>query len=248
MTAKRLNQPIPALSGCRLPRIVTWLTDTAHDDVSTLGEDAMRLAVYNVENLFDRAKAMNLESWAEGRPVLERFAALNALLGQPGYSAADKARMVALIVELGLENSDTGPFVLLRRNRGGLLKRPKTGGVEIVADGRADWVGSLELRDEPIDEHAMRSASMLAALGITHADWLEVVRGLVAQGVTVVSVLHEIGMALHADRVAVMAQGQLVHHGASGDAATHEALVQVFDGRIAIHALAGQWVALPVTA
>ncbi|TXH89707.1 MAG: phosphohydrolase [Rhodoferax sp.] len=27
-----------------------------------------------------------------------------------------------------------------------------------------------------IDEHAMRSASMLAALGITHADWLEVVR------------------------------------------------------------------------
>ncbi|OYW68378.1 MAG: hypothetical protein B7Z40_03275, partial [Bosea sp. 12-68-7] len=73
MTAKRLNQPIPALSGCRLPRIVTSLTDTAHDDVSTLGEDAMRLAVYNVENLFDRAKAMNLDSWAEGRPVLERF-------------------------------------------------------------------------------------------------------------------------------------------------------------------------------
>lgn len=176
MTAKRLNQPIPALSGCCLPRIVTWLTDTAHDDVSTLGEDAMRLAVYNVENLFDRAKAMNLESWAEGRPVLERFAALNALLGQPGYSAADKARMVALIVELGLENSDTGPFVLLRRNRGGLLKRPKTGGVEIVADGRADWVGSLELRDEPIDEHAMRNTARVMAdlqadvLGVVEAE------------------------------------------------------------------------------
>lgn len=88
----------------------------------------------------------------------------------------------------------------------------------------------------------------LANLDPPHqADWLAVVRGLVAQGVTVVSVLHEIGMALHADRVVVMAQGQLVHHGASGDAATHEALVRVFDGRIAIHALAGQWVALPVT-
>ncbi len=86
----------------------------------------------------------------------------------------------------------------------------------------------------------------LANLDPPHqADWLEVVRGLVAQGVTVVSVLHEIGMALHADRVAVMAAGQLVHHGASGDAATHEALVRVFDGRIAIHALEGQWVALP---
>jgi iron complex transport system ATP-binding protein len=86
----------------------------------------------------------------------------------------------------------------------------------------------------------------LANLDPPHqADWLEVVRGLVEQGVTVVSVLHEIGMALHADRVAVMAAGQLVHHGASGDAATHEALVRVFDGRIAIHALEGQWVALP---
>ena len=119
----------------------------------------MRLAVYNVENLFDRAKAMNLESWAEGRPVLERFAALNALLGQVSYSDADRAKIAELVIELGLEKSDTGPFVLLRRNRGGLLKRPKTGGVEVVAAGRADWVGSLELRDEPINEHAMRNTA-----------------------------------------------------------------------------------------
>ena len=38
------------------------------------------------------------------------------------------------------------------------------------------------------------------------ADWLAVVQGLRA-GVTVVSVLHEISMALHADRVVVMALG-----------------------------------------
>jgi endonuclease/exonuclease/phosphatase family metal-dependent hydrolase len=119
----------------------------------------MRLAVYNVENLFDRAKAMNRASWAEGRPVLERFAALNALLGQVDYSAADKARIAALVVELGMEKTDTGPFVILRRNRGGLLRRPRAGGVEVVADGRADWVGSLELRDEPVDEQAMRNTA-----------------------------------------------------------------------------------------
>jgi hypothetical protein len=33
--------------------------------------------------------------------------------------------------------------------------------------------------------------------------------------------------------------------GACADAATHRALEQVFDHRIAIHPLAGQWVALP---
>jgi len=133
----------------------------------------MRLAVYNVENLFDRAKAMNLGSWEEGRPVLDRFAALNGLLGQVTYSGNDKTEMARLMIELGLEKSDTGPFVILRRNRGGLLKRPKSGGMEIIADGRADWVGSLELRDEPINEHAMRNtARVMSDLG---ADVLGVV-------------------------------------------------------------------------
>lgn len=77
------------------------------------------------------------------------------------------------------------------------------------------------------------------------ADWLAVVQALVKQGTTVVSVLHEISMALHADRVVVMAQGQVTHHGASANPATHQALVDVFDQRIAIHAIEGQWVALP---
>lgn len=136
----------------------------------------MRLAVYNVENLFDRAKAMNLASWDEGRPVLESFAALNGLLGQITYSAADKARMAELMVELGLEKSDTGPFVILRRNRGGLVKRPRTGGITITAEGRADWVGSFELRDEPINEHAMRNTARVMidieadVLGVVEAE------------------------------------------------------------------------------
>jgi len=86
----------------------------------------------------------------------------------------------------------------------------------------------------------------LANLDPPHqADWLAVVQALTAQGTTVVSVLHEISMALHADSVVVMAQGRITHHGASGDAATHDALVDVFDRRIAIHSVQGQWVALP---
>ena len=86
----------------------------------------------------------------------------------------------------------------------------------------------------------------LANLDPPHqADWLAVVQALVAQGNTVVSVLHEIGLAVHAARVVVMANGRLLHHGASADPATHQALVDVFERRIAIHAIEGQWVALP---
>lgn len=136
----------------------------------------MRLAAYNVENLFDRAKVMNLETWSEGRPVLERFAALQSLLGEVTYSASQKQRMAELMIELGLEQSDQGPFVILRRNRGKLLRRPKEGGIEIIADGRADWAGSLELREEPIDENAMRNTARVMSdlqadvLGVIEAE------------------------------------------------------------------------------
>lgn len=87
----------------------------------------------------------------------------------------------------------------------------------------------------------------LANLDPPHqADWLALVRALVAQGTTVVSVLHEIGMALHADELVVMAQGRVVHQGACDDAASHRQLEAVFGRRIAVHALQGQWVTLPV--
>jgi iron complex transport system ATP-binding protein len=86
----------------------------------------------------------------------------------------------------------------------------------------------------------------LANLDPPHqVDWLEQVHCLIAQGTTVVSVLHEIGMALHADEVIVLDQGQVLHHGACSDLATHAAIEAVFNHRIRIYALDGQWVVLP---
>jgi iron complex transport system ATP-binding protein len=94
---------------------------------------------------------------------------------------------------------------------------------------------SIMLMDEP-----------LANLDPPHqVDWLEQVHCLRAQGTTVVSVLHEIGMALYADDIIVMAQGRIVHHGACQDEATHRAIETVFDQRIRICPLEGQWVVLP---
>ena len=71
-------------------------------------------------------------------------------------------------------------------------------------------------------------------------------QALVREGRTVVSVLHEIGMALHADELVVMAQGRITHQGACADPATHRALEAVFDHRVAVRELDGQWVALPL--
>ena len=86
----------------------------------------------------------------------------------------------------------------------------------------------------------------LANLDPPHqTDWLLLVRALVASGKTVVSVLHEISFALRADELVVMDKGRVMHQGACDDVATHRALESVFDHRIAIHPLAGQWLAAP---
>ena len=86
----------------------------------------------------------------------------------------------------------------------------------------------------------------LANLDPPHqADWLTIVRQLTAKGTTVVSVLHEIGMALQADHMLVLSDGLITHAGNCADPQTHHALVQVFDSRIAVHAVADQWVVLP---
>ena len=42
-----------------------------------------------------------------------------------------------------------------------------------------------------------------------------------------------------------MAQGRVTHQGACHDVVTHRAVEAVFDRRIAVHQLAGQWVVLP---
>lgn len=121
----------------------------------------MRLATYNVENLFDRPRVMNQATWADGRQVLGWYGELSGLLGEEAYTGAMKSRMASLLVELGLEKRDESRFVILRRNRGKLLKRPRSGGIEITAAGRSEWAGSLELKEEPVDEVAMRNTAQV---------------------------------------------------------------------------------------
>ena len=86
----------------------------------------------------------------------------------------------------------------------------------------------------------------LANLDPPHqSDWLRIVRQHVEGGGTVLSVLHELTMALHADELVVMDAGRVLHQGLCTDVATHRALGAVFQQRIAVHSVAGQWVALP---
>lgn len=97
-----------------------------------------------------------------------------------------------------------------------------------------------------VEAEVMLMDEPLANLDPPHqADWLQLVRELVARGRTVVSVLHELTLALQADDMVVMAGGGVRYQGGCADPATHRALEDVFAQRIAIHALDGRHVALP---
>lgn len=115
----------------------------------------MRIASYNVQNLFSRPRAMNNDTWAEGKPILEQYVEMNLILQKQSYSESDKSRLGQLIKSLGMEKSDTGKYIILRQNRGRLLKRRKTGKIDIVASGRENWIGWVELRRNSANEKSI---------------------------------------------------------------------------------------------
>ncbi|KAA1418332.1 endonuclease/exonuclease/phosphatase family protein [Mumia zhuanghuii] len=126
----------------------------------------MRLASFNVENLFARPKAMAEDQGtsAARKKVLAAHARLAALLDRESYAGVEDDILTQLGV-LGLLTSDSGPYARLRKMRGQLLRRPRTGPVTLAARGRADWVGWVELVTVPVNVVATENtARVLDAL------------------------------------------------------------------------------------
>jgi iron complex transport system ATP-binding protein len=88
------------------------------------------------------------------------------------------------------------------------------------------------LLDEPTTHldppHQVALVRLLAQLG--------------SRGVTVVSVLHDLTLALRADRVVVMQKGSVVATGSRDDPALHAAMAEVFSGAVQVQRVGAQWV------
>jgi endonuclease/exonuclease/phosphatase family metal-dependent hydrolase len=129
----------------------------------------VRIASYNVENLFARPKAFDPSDWSLGQPALDAYYEVNGLIAKATYSATDRDRIRDLLVELDIytvnangakrrKYSRSPRWAWLRKNRGKFDREPNdnTQDVEIIATGRDDWIGWVELAIEATNELSTR--------------------------------------------------------------------------------------------
>lgn len=122
----------------------------------------MRLASFNVENMFERPAAMNLPKWSDGKGVLEDFTKLNDLIERATYTAQVKKQLLALLTKnTGLLTQGASKFIRLREKSRKLVKKPKNQPHEIAVSGRADWIGWFELVTAPINERALENTARI---------------------------------------------------------------------------------------
>jgi endonuclease/exonuclease/phosphatase family metal-dependent hydrolase len=101
-----------------------------------------RIATFNAENLFTRAKILNLADNSVITDALKKVDQLQKVLAEDNYTAARKAKILALYHELK-------DYILVRENRGKLFNRAKT---KVVASGVGDWDGGIEFKRERFSE------------------------------------------------------------------------------------------------
>ncbi len=112
----------------------------------------IRIATYNVNNLFDRARLFQEDGFsAKAKPVLQDIQRLGELLEKASYAGATGTEILALIKKYKLDVPNKKPeFFSINEVRGRLFGKSK--GVTVLrAAGRGDWVGWIELVRETVD-------------------------------------------------------------------------------------------------
>ncbi|MGM7421034.1 endonuclease/exonuclease/phosphatase family protein [Cellulosimicrobium sp. CpK407] len=126
-----------------------------------------RIGTFNVENLFERPRAM-AGPLTGGNAVLAAHARVNALIAEERYGPDVRAEILQHLETLGLLRSDSAALAVLRQVRGRLVRRTGsqaagTARTEVVATGRGDWVGWVDLVKDRVDELAMTHTARVVA-------------------------------------------------------------------------------------
>ncbi|MFD5798418.1 endonuclease/exonuclease/phosphatase family protein [Streptomyces diastatochromogenes] len=133
---------------------------------------SIRIATFNMENLFRRPTAFRLSNPGEREKVLADFARLVTLLDLPVYQDADKAEIAGLIVKYRAYAIDAKnpPQIFVNQSRpgpgSGLFRTHGSGKdttVEVTAKGRAGWAGWAELGQDDLDLDVVRNTGRVVS-------------------------------------------------------------------------------------
>ncbi len=191
--------------------------------------------------------------WLQGRPLEQ-------------WSARDRARRVAWLAQQGPAQGDLSVRELVQLGR---LPHLGLFGAAAAQDEQAveaamqatECTAWAQRRMQQLSGGERQRCLLARALAVqapvllldeptTHLDpphqvaVVRLLQRLGRQG-TVVSVLHDLPLALQADQVVLMRGGRIAACGAHDDPALHAALCAVFDGAIRIHRVGVRFSALP---
>ena len=122
-------------------------------------DEYMRLASFNVENMFERPSVMNLPSWEDGKTVLKDFDGLINLIQNKIYSEQIKKEILQIMKRnTGLLTKGESKFIRLVEVRAKLVKKQQ-GVYVVLAKGRDDGIGWFELKKDTIKELAIENTA-----------------------------------------------------------------------------------------
>jgi endonuclease/exonuclease/phosphatase family metal-dependent hydrolase len=113
----------------------------------------LKIASFNLENLFTRPAAMNQSNDEAGRQAIEDHATANAIAAKEVYSQQDKDKLVELSHRYRWhhQNPPRNALVQFQKIRGRFFRQPQNGALQVIANGRADWVGWFDLLCEDVN-------------------------------------------------------------------------------------------------